>query len=206
MGDKTNSLAVKDFRSEVDHFDSWVKLFEQSVTLAYPDATADELEAKCKTWFPFKLDDAAKTVHERLTKTGWAAIKTEFAGLLVDPSEKYNWRVNRTSIKWDGIESFDSLATRIMRSVDKFDPHCQKQQEYYLRFRWALPGDYKKAIDFKCGDDKLTIEEAKKVAYKVQLAKLDDENTAAPEARNVSFMGASMSGDGWKMLKRHYIH
>ena len=71
MPDRVHSLAVKDFRSDVDHFDSWVKLFEEAIVIAFPDATAEECKGKCKSWFPFKLDDTAKILHERLTKTEW---------------------------------------------------------------------------------------------------------------------------------------
>ena len=124
-------------------------MFEDSVKLANKDANEAEREDLCIQWLPFKLDEESRVIHGNVTKTAWKDIKLELQELLVDPQEKYHWlsKSRETTIVWDGKESFHSLAIRIMRAVDKFDPHCNKAQEYFFRFRWSLPPDYRKAID-----------------------------------------------------------
>ena len=87
---------------------------------------------------------------------------------------KYTWKAKRTGLNWDGKECFHVLATRVKRAVDTFDPDCNKQQEYYFRFRISLPPDYRKAMDLNLGEADQTIEEAVRVAFRVLLAKSDD--------------------------------
>ncbi len=173
MGDRAiNSIPVKDFRSDTDNFDTWVELLEEAVKISYRGATPEDLLEAKKTWLKLKLDDKARATYANVTKTNWDEIKTEFRELLIDPQEKYNWQTRRTHIKWDGKETFHELATRIKESVDKFDPDCRKEEEYFFRFRYALPPDYRKFIDIGCGKTR-KMEEAKQVAYSVQTALSD---------------------------------
>ena len=129
MAQAVNSIPVKDFRSDVDNFNTWIELLEEAVTISYKGATADELLQAKKTWLKLKLDDKARATYANVTKTNWEEIKTEFKELLIDPQEKYNWQTRRTHIKWDGKETFHELATRIKESVDKFDPDCRKEAD-----------------------------------------------------------------------------
>ena len=123
MGDQAAcQLAVGNFRSEVDDFDSWVELLEVSVKLAYSTADDATQNAYCISWLPLKLDDHARTIYANVTVVTWPEIKTELKKLLVDPQEKYKWLARRDSVVWNGIESLHSLATCIKKCVDKFDP------------------------------------------------------------------------------------
>ena len=64
------------------------------------------------------------------------------AKLLVNQEDKYNWLARNTPMTWDGKESLHTLATRIQRAVDKFDPtNGDKVKEYYFRFRTAMPAE-----------------------------------------------------------------
>ena len=189
------SLAVHDFKSKSDDLSVWVKLFEDSVKLAYRDADEAAIGELCIQWLPFKLDEEARIIHGSVTKAKWPEIKTELRNLLVDPQEAYNWKARHATIVWDGKESLHSLATRIKRAVDKFDPDCNKVQEYFFRFRLSLPPDYRKAIDIGCTEDKETIEDAKKLAGRIRLANSDQAEFAAAPGKAVAFTGASMSDD-----------
>ena len=200
MGDQAAcQLAVGNFRSEVDDFDSWVELLEVSVKLAYSTADDATQNAYCISWLPLKLDDHARTIYANVTVVTWPEIKTELKKLLVDPQEKYKWLARRDSVVWNGIESLHSLATCIKKCVDKFDPNREKEPEYFFRFRRALPPDYRKAIDLACGDDsdECTIDAAKKIALRLQMANADATATASGTGvgRAVAFTGAAMSDD-----------
>ena len=175
MTDKgASQIPVRDFRSGTDDFDSWVKLFENAVKLAHKGVQAAELPELFKTWITLKLDHDARAKYDSVTKTAWDDIKKEFKELLVDPQAKYSWLACQSNIKWDGKECFHVLATRIKRAVDTYDPDCNKQQQYYFRFRRALPKDYRKAMDLSLGDTGQTIDEAVRIAFRVLLAKSDE--------------------------------
>ena len=130
-------------------------------------------------------------------------MKVELKGLLTDPQERYNWRARRSTIVWDGSESLHVLASRIMRAIDRYDPKSNKEQEYFFRFREALPLEYRRAIDLGVAEDKCTIEEAKKVALRVQMATSDSGagGTSAVPDKSVAFVGASMREDRLKAME-----
>ena len=203
-----HGISIKDFESREDDFESWVKRFESAVELAHnTDGDADALNKLCIKWLPLKLDKEAQSVYSNVTPTTpntpltWAEIKTQLSSLLINPQDKYNWLATRRgNIVWDGKESFHALATRVKSSVDKFDPNCDKNQEYYFRFRSALTPEYRKAIDLGCREE--TIEEAKRVAYRFLNATLDQATGEQPAGdKAVSFTGAAMSDDRIKTVE-----
>ena len=203
----THSIPITDFQSDVDSFDNWIKRFEDAVVLS-TNAPDDRKETLYKRWLPLKLDTKARELYDGCDQTAaWLAIKTELKNRLVDPQDKYNWQIRRTTITWDGKEDFHVLGNRIKRCVDLYDETANKPSEYFLRFRQALPKDYRRAIDLGCDDTKRTIEEAKKMATKLRMSLLDDETTTPGETgrltpeKSVSFTGAAMSDDRLKSVE-----
>ena len=176
MADKpAYSLPVSSFRSDQDDFDSWIELFEASVKVAHPAADEAAIHALNLKWLPLKLDDDARTIYGSKTKDTWPEVKPELKQLLVNPEDRYNWHARRSTIVWDGQESLHALATRIKRAVNKFDTEATEEtrkREYFVRFRLAMPAEYKKAIDMNCGDVRTlcNIDEAKKIALRLQMA------------------------------------
>ena len=206
MGDKqVNTLPVKEFKYGVDHFDSWIQLFEKAIKLAYKGAAADDIADASEQWLPLKLDDQARLVYDGVTGADWAAIKANLKKALVDPQEEYLWHARRATIVWDGVESFQSLGTRITRAVDTHHKG-EKESEYFFRFRLALPRDYQRAIDLGCAKGDRTIKNAIDIAERVRVADSDVGEagaTATPQAapKTVTFTGASMTDDRLKSLE-----
>ena len=114
------SIPVDVFRSDHDDFGEWIQLFENAVVLA-THAADDRKHELFRQWLPIKLDTRARDVYRNCTKEDWDDLKTEFRNLLIDPQEKYNWQARRTTIVWDGRESFHSLATRVKQSVNLYE-------------------------------------------------------------------------------------
>ena len=204
-GDRpAHSLAVDRFDSDKDDFAVWVKMFEDAVNLAHNVTSPADLPPLCIKWLRLKLDENARSIYSNVkpvdpnTALTWDSIKDQLTQLLINPQEKYNWQARRSTIKWDGKESFYALATRVKRNVDKFDPDCNKKQEYFFRFRIALPPDFKKAIDLGCRDDSHeTIDEAQRIAYRF----LNTQNDESAEEKAVAFTGAAMSDDRLKSIE-----
>ena len=145
MGDRTVSqIAVERFQSDTDDFDEWVGIFQTAVNLAHNPADEAAKHELYKQWLPIKLDRHGRTVFTEcdITKT-WPELKEQFKKLLVNPVDKYSWKANRQTLTWDGQESLHTLATKIKAKVDKFDPDGQKDKEYFIRFRLALPPAYR---------------------------------------------------------------
>ena len=194
-------LACDKFNSEEDDFGDWVKLFEQAVTLAHNVTDEAEKKKLCLTWLMLSLDSRARAILSQVVPADpanptWEETKSQLTTLLIDPHEKYNWKTGKTTIKWDGKESFHSLANRIQQNVDKFDPDCSKEQ-YFNRFRLALPPDFQNAIDMGCRDETdETINEAKRIAYRFLNVHRRNSGGAAGGEKPVavSFTGAAMSG------------
>ena len=114
-----------------------MELFEKAVKLATNVRDDATLHYLYKEWLPLKLDNAAHAILDQAAKTEWPQLKDELIGLLVDPQEKYKWQAKLTTIKWDGKESFHTLASRVKRAVDKFDkdmPDKFKKREYFFWF------------------------------------------------------------------------
>ena len=208
MGDKTASrLAIDKFDSDTDNFTEWVGLFEDAVKLAHNVTLPADVNRLCLIWIKLWVDSSARAVLSQVVPADpaaptWAETKAQLTTLLINPHEKYNWRAKKNTIMWDGKESFHSLATRIKQNVDKYDPDCAKEQEYFFRFRWALPPDFQKAIDLGCRDEsEETIKEAKRIAYKFLDAKQRETGVPAASEKSVAFTGASMSDDRLKAME-----
>ena len=203
-----NSIPVDTFKFNVDDFDEWIDMFENAVILA-TNVTEEERKKDCfKRWLPLKLDAQARSIYGNCKKTAWDDLKSEFKQLLVDPQERYNWRAGHSNIVWDGKESFHALGTRVKRKVDKYEDARGREQEYFFQFRKALPKNYRKAIDLGSGTE--TLEEAKRIAFRVQMADADkddsdpvtdDQAGSLQPGKSVSFTGASMSDDRLKSIE-----
>ena len=195
-----SSLAVDTFKSGVDDFETWVDLFERAVYLATGARDQDTLYALYMQWLPLKLDLAAMNVLGQAVAVDWLPLKTELIRLLVDPQERYKWQSRLTTIKWDGKESFHSLAARVKRAVDKYDkemPDEFKAREYFLRFRSAFKKPWRKVIDLGCRATERTLENAKDVALRYQLTMADeeDEGPEKESSKSVAFAGANLHAD-----------
>ena len=195
----TNSIAVEKFRSSEDDFGEWISLFEDSVVLATGVTDDDRKKSLFLKWLPFKLDDQAKTVFRSIASVNYTDVKKELKALLIDQQEAYAWQTNKSCLEWDGKESFHALAVRVRRAVDKYDPDSVKEKEYFFRFRQALPKRYKTAIDLGCAEDKRKIDEAKKIAMRLQMTETDDD-----KGKEVTFTGASMADDRLKSLEMDF--
>ena len=204
----THSIPISTFDSYTENFADWVALFEDAVVLA-TNAPEDRKSDLFKMWLPLKLDTRSHNLYKNCSieaDTTWEAIKTELAALLIDPQEKYNWQINRTTVLWDGKESFHILANKIKRLVDLYDEGANKEKEYFFRFRQALPANYRSAIDLGCDETKRTIDEAKKMAFRFQMAQADtnppDSSERVGPKPFASFTAASMYEDRIDSLER----
>ena len=130
----TNTLPIDTFRPESDDFGEWIVRFETAIFLSTNVTDKAKKELLCRNWLSLKLDDRSRIILGNCKETSWEKLKEELKGLLTDPQEKYNWRARRSTIIWDGIESFHVLASRIMRAIDRYDPKSNKEQEYFFRF------------------------------------------------------------------------
>ena len=192
------SIPCDNFNSDVDHLPDYVPIFEKACIVATNPSDARK-ESTFLQWFPIKLDKRARELFAGIVQTkpdgsskSWAAITTELKELLIDPQERYNWKAKKSTIKWDGKESFHALETRVKRAVDLFEDPAVVKSEYFFRFRAALPKEYRKAIDLGCEESARTIENAKKCALRLQLAEADDDDDAS-SSKNVAFSGAAMA-------------
>ena len=117
---------------------------------------------------------AARVAGEHsITEPPVPELKEELKVLLLDPQEVFRWQNKLISIKWDGVESFHALASRVIAAVDKYDkdmPQLYKAREYFVRFRMAVPKEpYQDAIDLGVPLGHHTIKNAKDVALRAQL-------------------------------------
>ena len=186
------SIPCDNFNSDVDHLPDYIPIFENACIVATNPSDAKK-ESTFLQWFPIKLDKRARDLFKSIVQTNksWATIWGELKELLIDPQERYNWKAKKSTITWDGKETFHALETRIKRAVDLFEDPAVVKSEYFFRFRAALPKEYRKAIDLGCEEDARTIENAKKCALRLQLALADDDDDAT-SSKNVAFSGAAM--------------
>ena len=182
------SLHIETFRHGADEFDEWSNLLESAVSLA-TNATSDNHATLCKKWLPLKLDSPSRAIYKQANKEAtWADLKIELTKLLIDPQEKYKWQAKRSTLKWDGKESFHALASRIITKVALYDGEmsdASKQKEYFFRFREALPKEYQNAIDMACGAGDRNLETAKDIAQRTKMILDSDE-------KSVTFAGARL--------------
>ena len=186
------SIPCNSFNSDVDHLPDFIPIFENACIVA-TNPSDSEKESTFLQWFPLKLDKRARNLFNSIHQANksWAAIWAELKKLLIDPQERYNWRAKKSTIKWDGKETFHALETRVKRAVDLYEDPAVVKSEYFFRFRAALPKEYRKAIDLGCEENGRTIENAKKCALRLQLALADDDDDAS--SKNVAFSGAAMA-------------
>ena len=187
-----SSIGCENFKSGVDDFDEWIEVFERAVKLT-TNASGDELRNLYKEWLYLKLDKEAYSILKQCdANLDWNALKAKLKTLLTDPQEKYKWKSKRFTIKWDKVESFQSLAARIVRAVDKYDkdlPEDVRKNEYFFRFREALTKPYQDAIDMGCSENNRTLEDAKDLALRAQMTQIPTEGDG-PRALN--FAAADM--------------
>ena len=163
-------------------------MLETAITLATNarDAHRDSL---CLKWLPLKLDAASRAIYKQIDRAlTWTEMKAELKKLLIDPQEAYKWQAKRSTIKWDGKESFHALASRIITAVAKYDPDlpdAARQKEHFFRFREALPREYQNAIDMGCGPTERTLEFAKDLAQRTKMTQEYDDKA-------VTFAGAGL--------------
>ena len=137
------SIPVENYQSGVHVMSEWLPLLESGVIVATGATTPDRQNFLCRQWLPLKLDAAARDVLKSCTKDDWNELKVELQSLLIHPQEKYNWRINKDSIKWDGKESFHALATRVKNAVMIHEKPANWEDEFFFRFRGALPQEYR---------------------------------------------------------------
>ena len=181
------SIPCDSFNSDVDHLPDYIPIFENACIVA-TNPSDTKKEDTFLQWFPIKLDKRARDLFKSIVKTNksWATIWGELKELLIDPQERYSWKAKKSTITWDGKETFHALETRIKRAVDLFEDPAVVESEYFFRFRAALPKEYRKAIDLGCEEDARTIGNAKKCALRLQLALADDDDVAT-SPKNVAF-------------------
>ena len=187
------TIDIERYKHGSDDFDEWVAMFESAITLA-TNATGDDHSRLCKSWLPLKLDSASRAIYKQAnTEAAWDDLKDELSKLLVDPQEAYRWQAKRSTLKWDGKESFHTLASRIITAVAKFDgnlPEEFKQKEYFFRFREALGEEYQNAIDMACGPNDRNLAFVKDIAQRTRT--MLENKAKNGEAKSVTFAGASL--------------
>ena len=203
---RVTDIPVEIFRHGIDHFESWVKLFEKAIDLSYKGASEADRATACEQWLPLKLDDKTRLIYGGVTGATWESIKTNLQKALVDPHDEYMWHSRRATIIWDGVESFQSLGTRIMREVDTYQT-TERETEYFFRFRLALPKDYKRALDLGCSKTTRTIKHAIDIAERLRVADSDAVESGAtatpkPIHKDLSFSVAAMYDDRIRYLER----
>ena len=179
-----SGISIADFNSNKDDFDEWIELFEASVELATNPQTNDRKHALFLKWLTIKLDPPARAVLKQITPgTAYATaggvkgVKDQLSELLIDEHEVYKWQAHKLKLTWDQKESFQELATRVKRAVDKYEKDLDatsREKAYFFRFREALPKQYRNCIDVSCVKTERTLENAKEIALRVQLTQDED--------------------------------
>ena len=193
----TSNINVPTFNSLNDDFEEWVELFEKAVMLATNVREDASLHFLYKEWLPLKLDNSARATLKQVAGRAWPELKAQLTLLLVDPQEQARWQAKKTTIKWDGKESFHNLASRVKRAVDKYErgmPDEFKQREYFQCFKNAFKKPMRRVIAFGCPEGGRTIEAAKEVALRFHIANAEDnEDSDGAKDNGKSSMFASGS-------------
>ena len=204
----SSSIGIEKYKSGVDDFEDWVELFEKAVNLATRPPNDTERHLLYKEWLSLRLDKPARAILAQAEArthavaqalqaprdATWKELKEELISLLIDPNEEYKWDHHLMTIKWDGIESLQALASRVITAVNKFNKKMDekyKTKEYFLRFRMALPRvPYQDAIDMACGFKDRSIERAMEFAHRAQIIHANKGD----EQKQVTFAAASTAG------------
>ena len=123
----TSTIPVETFRTSHDDFDEWILLFEQAVVLGTGVTDADRKVELWKSWLPYKLDDEARVILRSITTNVYAEVKADLRKLLIDPQEAYSWQTNRSTIQWDGKESFHATRKSSERSINMILTHPNRR-------------------------------------------------------------------------------
>ena len=192
-------VCVPTFDSIEDDFEEWVELFEKAVKLASNVRDDAGLHYLYKQWLPLKLDSVARAAHKQVADGEWPTLKEALASLLVDPQEKARWQAKKTTIKWDGKESFHALASRIKRAVDKNEcgmPDEFLEREYYQRFKNAFKKPMRRVIACNCPEGERTIDAAREVALRYHIAITEDDSDDAKDGgKSTTFASGSFQPD-----------
>ena len=193
MGHRPSNVKVDKFDPSQWDFEDWVLLFERAVRVATSSTNDAVLNNLFLDWLPLKLDWDALLTYKQAKSRTWPELKAELSNLFIDPQEEYKWQAKVTTIKWDGKESIHKLASRVVRSVNKYDrrlPQDVREEEYYSRFRSAFKKRIRHMIDMGCPRGSQTIENAKDVVMRNEIVQADgedDETGGAKAQGNVSF-------------------
>ena len=197
------SIPVENFQSGKHVLSEWLPLLENGVTVATGATTPARLQFLCKQWLPIKLDATSRDVLKNCIKDDWEELKIELQSLLIDPQEKYKWRINKNSIKWDGKESFHALATRVKNAVMIHEKQANWEDEFFFRFRGALPQIYRQEIDLGCDEDAMSIDNAKKIALRLQTS-LADQGPVSSSAVTAGASAAAVFHNGLDALETSF--
>ena len=133
----TSSIPCNDFQSGRDDFETWIEKFQSAVNVA-TNAPEDRKHPLYLQWLPLKLDDEARAVLKQVPQgTNYTDTIKRMKDLLIDEVEIYKWRAMKSQILWDGKESFQALATRVKRTVDKYEKeltNASKEWAYFFQF------------------------------------------------------------------------
>ena len=195
----TSSIPCLDYDSSKDDFETWIEKFEYAVNVATNAPTLARRHQLYLQWLPLKLDNEARAILKQVP-TGLTYEQTiaRLKELLIDEVEIYKWKMLEKTIKWDGKESFQALATKVKNAVDRYEKELSPQGKiwaYFFRFRYALPASpYQDYIDTSLAKDDKTIENAKELALRVQMTQQSKEG-AKSDTKQVTFTGAAMDDD-----------
>ena len=195
-----SSINVPMFDSVEDDFEEWVELFEKAVSLATNVRDAATLNPLYKDWLMLKLDGSARAVYKQNKDLAWPALKAALTTNLVDPQERARWQAKKTTIKWDGKETFHHLASRVRRAVDKYEcgmPDEFKAREYFQRFKNAFKKPMRRTIAVNCAEGDRTIENAVEVAlrYHIALTEDDEDGTDGDDGKAENFAAGAFQQD-----------
>ena len=193
-----SSIPCLDYDSSKDDFETWIEKFEYAVNVATNAPTPARRQQLYLQWLPLKLDNEARAILKQVpTGLNYEQTIARLKELLIDEVEIYKWKMLEKTIKWDGKESFQALATKVKNAVDRYEKELSPQGKiwaYFFRFRHALPATpYQDFIDTSLAKDDKTIENAKELALRVQMTQQSKE--AKTDPKQVSFTGAAMSDD-----------
>ena len=189
----THSVPVEKFELEGDiEFDDWISLFENACRAA-THAQGEEKEKKVfLEWLPLKMDTAALQLYNSKKELTYPDIKKELSELFTDPHEAYRWKSDPKAYQWDGKESLNAVAAKVIRKVKKNERSLTgnaQDEACFFRFRMAMPAKFRKAIDLGTAKDRRKIGDALDIALRVQISERDED----PPTKHVGWVAAATS-------------
>ena len=141
-------------------------------------------------WLPLKLDTAALQLYNSKKESTYPEIKKELSELFTDPHEAYRWKSDPKVYQWDGKESLNAVAAKVIRKVKKNERSLTgdaQEEACFFRFRMAMPAKFRKAIDLGTAKDKRKIGDALDIALRVQISERDED----PPTKQVGWVAAA---------------